>query len=90
MRFLLLAGLWIAPACAADDLSPLSAPEQPKCEKAIRSRFWPEEANHDAREAVRLAREGKLMICTRDSWRFKWRAVAMNIRAAERERLRKR
>lgn len=84
MRMLLLAGVMAASLAAAEDLSPVTVPaaEPPKCEKATRTLFWPDQANYDARAALRLAREGKLLICTRDTWRYKWRAVTMNLRVA--------
>jgi len=84
MRWIVLAGWIAAPVWAGEPLSPAEPAgeiEPPKCEKANRSEFWPEEANNDARAAVRLAREGKLLICTRGAWRYKWRPVTMNIRA---------
>ena len=79
---MLVGGMTVGRAMAADDLTPLESEERPKCEKATRTQFWPEEANSDAREAMRLAREGKLLICTRGAWRYGWRPVALNLRAA--------
>ena len=86
MRLAVLAGLLVAQAFAADDFSPMATSERPKCEKATRTMFWPEEANSDARVAVRLAREGKLLICTRGAWKYGWRPVAVNVRDASKER----
>ena len=85
MRYVLFAGLLTGWLCVAADLSPMAAAEPPKCEKATRTLFWPEEANNDARAAVRLAREGKLLMCTRGTFRYKWQPVAMNVKAAEAE-----
>jgi hypothetical protein len=84
MRLLVLAGL-AAGCLAAEELSPLPVKDPPKCEKATRTQFWPAEANRDARAAVRLAREEKLLICTRGAWKYAWKPVAVNLRA-ERER----
>ncbi|MBK7929439.1 MAG: hypothetical protein IPJ98_18740 [Bryobacterales bacterium] len=72
----------LAPARAEQPLSPIAEADPPKCEKAIRSQFWPQEANGNPRATMRLAREGKLLICTRDVWRYKWRPVTFNIQAA--------
>ncbi|MEP7367720.1 MAG: hypothetical protein ABI972_31050 [Acidobacteriota bacterium] len=90
MRLVLLAAATFGSLLVAADLSPMAATDPPKCEKATRTLFWPDEANTNARAAVRLAREGKLLICTRDTWRYKWRAVAMNLRAAMEEKKEKR
>jgi len=82
---LVLAPAWapaLAPARAEQPLSPIADADPPKCEKAIRSQFWPQEANGNPRVTMRLAREGKLLICTRDVWRYKWRPVTFNIQAA--------
>lgn len=72
----------LAPAHAEQPLSPLTDADPPKCEKAIRSQFWPLEANGNPRATMRFAKEGKLLICTRDVWRYKWRPVTFNIQAA--------
>ena len=90
MRILLAAGFAAASLMAAENLSPLATAEPPKCEKVTRTMFWPEEANTNARAALRLAREGKLLICTKATWRYEWRAVAMNLRAAVEEKRAKR
>jgi hypothetical protein len=91
MRFLVLGGLliggWVVGA-AVEDFSPMAPSARPKCEKATRTLFWPEEANRDARAAVQLAREGRLLICTRGGWKYGWRPVAVNVREAEQERTR--
>ena len=79
---MLVGGMTFGRAMAADDLTPLESEDRPKCEKATRTQFWPEEANSDSRAAMRLAREGKLLICTRGAWRYGWRPVALNLRAA--------
>jgi hypothetical protein len=86
MRLIVLAVWLVGAAVAADDFSPMVTSEPPKCEKATRTLFWPEEANSDARAALRLAREGKLLICTRSTWKYGWRPVAVNLRVAEEER----
>ena len=82
---LLFAPAWapaLAPARAEQPLSPVAEADPPKCEKDNRSRFWPLEANDNPRAAMRFAKEGKLLICTRDVWRYKWRPVTFNIQAA--------
>lgn len=81
MRCWPMALLLLAPAFAAESLSPAATPEPPKCEKETRSRFWPQEANDNPRAAMRLAREGKLLICTRGAWRYHWRAVTVSVHA---------
>jgi hypothetical protein len=82
MRIWLAALFFLAPVWAGEALTPLAEAEPPKCEKVNRSQFWPHEANESPRTAMRLAREGKLLICTRDVWRYKWRPVTYNIQAA--------
>jgi hypothetical protein len=55
----------------------LQAEQRPACNARTLGQLWPSVAEHDARAAHRLARCGQLLICTRGSWRYRWRPLAV-------------
>lgn len=48
------------------------APPRPACSAEMRGKYWPMEANDDRALAQRLLREGRLELCTRGPWRYRW------------------
>jgi hypothetical protein len=65
--------LWAGPA-------PATEAERPACDAALRGQLWPLEANRDPKLANRLAREGRLEICNRGPWRYRWTSPSVHIR----------
>jgi len=57
----------------------LQAEQRPACNARTLGQFWPSVAEQDARAAHRLARCGQLLICTRGSWRYRWRPLAVRV-----------
>ncbi|MBM3745160.1 MAG: hypothetical protein FJW34_05130 [Acidobacteria bacterium] len=57
----------------------LSAEQRPACNSLTLGQLWPSVAEQDARAAHRLARCGQLLICTRGSWRYRWRPLAVRV-----------
>jgi hypothetical protein len=53
-------------------LSKDPAPQRPACSAELRGKYWPMEANGDRVLAQRLLREGRLELCTRGPWRYRW------------------
>jgi hypothetical protein len=45
---------------------------RPACNAEMRGKYWPLEANDDRALAQRLLREGRLELCTRGVWRYRW------------------
>jgi hypothetical protein len=77
---LLLIGLG-ATTAFADGLS-----TRPTCNAKLRSSFWPLEANTDPAVGRKMAREGRLEICTVVGLRYKWSPLTLNVK---REAMRK-
>lgn len=53
-------------------LSQDSVSNRPACNAEMRGKYWPLEANQDRVLAQRLLREGRLELCTRGPWRYRW------------------
>jgi hypothetical protein len=53
---------------------------KPACNASIRGQFWPQAANSNAKAATELSHCGALEMCTTTTWKYKWRAVTVNIR----------
>ena len=52
---------------------------KPQCSRGNAGHFWPQEANTDAALARRLSREGKLEICTRTTWSYRWLSPTVSV-----------
>jgi hypothetical protein len=65
--------LWAGPLPAIEA-------ERPACDATLRGQMWPLEANRDPKLANRLAREGRLEICNRGAWKYRWTSPSVHIR----------
>jgi hypothetical protein len=52
---------------------------KPRCSAKLHGRFWPEQANSDAKLAVALARSGELEICSVRVWKYRWESLTVHI-----------
>jgi hypothetical protein len=62
---------------------------KPACDAKSLSKFWPDAANSDSRTLFDLSRTGQLELCTRGTFRYKWRALTVSyqeIRATEKSK----
>ena len=59
--------------------------ERPTCSALLRGQMWPLEANSDSKLATKLARQGRLEICVRGSWKYHWIMPAVHIDQLRRE-----
>jgi hypothetical protein len=82
LRVLLV--LLIVPGATMAFADGLSA--RPPCNSKLRWSFWPPEANADPALGRKMARDGKLEICTVVGLRYQWTPLTLN---AKREAARK-
>jgi hypothetical protein len=54
-------------------------PERPACSSALEGQFWPLRANSDRKLASRLAHCGQLDICSRGTFKFRWRPLTVRV-----------
>lgn len=52
---------------------------RPACNAETHLQMWPPWANDSAAEAHALARNGRLEICTRGAWRYRWTSPTIHI-----------
>lgn len=64
-------------------------PRRPVCREENEGKMWPASANDNWREALELAREGRLEICSRGPWRFRWSSPTVHIRELREKAFRK-
>jgi hypothetical protein len=70
-------------------LSGLCLAEQdgkPRCSAKLRGRFWPEQANSDAKLAVTVARSGQLEMCAVRVWKYRWETLTVHVSQLAKER----
>jgi hypothetical protein len=60
--------------CAFGD----SVAVKPACDAKSLSKFWPDAANSDPRTLFDLSRTGQLELCTRGTFRYKWRPLTVS------------
>lgn len=59
---------------------------KPRCSAKLRGRYWPEQANSDARLAVTLARSGQLEMCAARVWKYRWETLTVHVSQLAKER----
>src|ERR1700731_4502308 len=52
---------------------------QPACNAQNYGRMWPEPANHNPKLVTKLSQCGELQICSRSSWRYRWKSLTVRI-----------
>jgi len=55
------------------------AEDRPPCNSENVGEMWPETANHDHKEVVRLARCGQLQMCVQHGKKFRWESLTVRI-----------
>ena len=78
----------LAILCLVPSLTGASAPKpsRPPCSRQTAGRFWPEEANSDTSLARALSRRGKLEICTRTTWSYRWLSPTVDVKQLRKSR----
>jgi hypothetical protein len=59
---------------------------KPRCSAKLRGRFWPEQANSDAKLALTLARAGQLEMCAVRVWKYRWENLTVHVSQLSKER----
>ena len=72
LRLTALAMLLSGPCLAGEDV-------KPRCSAKLRGRFWPEQANYDARLVLTLARSGQLEMCSVRVWKHRWETLTVSV-----------
>jgi hypothetical protein len=71
-------------------LSQTQVEERPACTASVAGQLWPSEANQSPAALQRAARAGKLWICSRATWRYRWEQAAVSLEQLKKERESKR
>ena len=75
-KILACTSLFLTAAALAQAAQP---PAMPPCDAETRGQIWPPAAGRDPELRKRLARCGKLRICTRGAWRYHWESPTVRV-----------